>query len=194
MAFQEEKNPIYVFKICLIGSGGVGKTCIAKRLCFDSFDANTQLTIGIDFYTYEIPIIVKGNEAFVRVTIWDFGGQEQFKKLFSYYIDGANGIFLVFDLTNMETLIRLNWWYEQLIFRNLQERPKILIGTKSDLVQSTDKKQKVDELIIEQFLTTYDEKDYVKTSSKENINILQSFKEITIKILDSHSLDYDDIL
>ncbi len=194
MAFQEEKNPIYVFKICLIGSGGVGKTCIAKRLCFDSFDANTQLTIGIDFYTYEIPIIVKGNEAFVRLTIWDFGGQEQFKKLFSYYIDGANGIFLVFDLTNMETLTRLNWWYEQLILHNLQERPKILIGTKTDLVQSTDKKQKVDQLIIEQFLTTYDEKDYVKTSSKENINILQSFKEITIKILDSHGLDYDEIL
>lgn len=194
MVFQEEKNPIYVFKICLIGSGGVGKTCIAQRLCFDSFNANTQLTIGIDFYTYEIPLIVKGNEAFVRLTIWDFGGQEQFKKLFSYYIDGANGIFLVFDLTNMETLTRLNWWYEQLIFHNLQERPKILIGTKLDLVQSTYKEQKVDELIIEQFLTTHNEKDYVKTSSKENINILHSFKEIVTKIIDSHGLDYDEIL
>ena len=114
MAFEEEK-PAYVFKICLIGSGAVGKTCIARRLCFDTFDANTQLTIGIDFYTYDIPIIVKGEETFVRHTIWDFGGQEQFKRLFNYYIDGANGIFLVFELVKLESLTRLDWWYDRLV-------------------------------------------------------------------------------
>jgi len=194
LSLQEENNPAYVFKICLIGSGGVGKTCIAQRLCFDSFNANTQLTIGIDFYTYELPILVEGNETFVRLTIWDFGGQEQFKKLFSYYIDGANGIFLVFDLTNMETLTRLHWWYEQLIIHKLQERPKILIGTKLDLIHGSVKKQKVEELIIEKFLATHNERDYMKTSSKENINILHSFKEMITKILDSHGLDYDKVL
>lgn len=191
MAFEDEEKPAYVFKICLIGSGGVGKTCIARRLCFDTFDANTQLTIGIDFYTNDIPIIVKGEETFVRHTIWDFGGQEQFKRLFNYYIDGANGIFLVFELVKLESLTRLDWWYERLVEHNLEDRPKILIGTKLDLVQSEGKKNKIDELIIEQFLSNHNEKDYVKTSSKENINILHSFKEMTKKILKSHNLDYD---
>jgi small GTP-binding protein len=191
MAFQKEDRPTYIFKICLIGSGGVGKTCIARRLCFNTFDANTQLTIGIDFYTHEIPIIVNDNKTFVRLTIWDFGGQEQFKKLFNYYIDGSNGIFLVFDLTNMESLTRLNWWYDRLVEYNLQDRPKILLGTKLDLVQSDNK---IDELIIGQFLKTHNEKDYVKTSSKENMNVLHSFKEILRKILDSRELDYDKIL
>jgi small GTP-binding protein len=191
LAFEDEEKPAYVFKICLIGSGGVGKTCIARRLCFDTFDANTQLTIGIDFYTNDIPIIVKGEETFVRHTIWDFGGQEQFKRLFNYYIDGANGIFLVFELVKLESLTRLDWWYERLVEHNLEDRPKILIGTKLDLVQSEGKKNKIDELIIEQFLSNHNEKDYVKTSSKENINILHSFKEMTKKILKSHNLDYD---
>jgi len=193
LAFEEEK-PAYVFKICLIGSGAVGKTCIARRLCFDTFDANTQLTIGIDFYTYDIPIIVKGEETFVRHTIWDFGGQEQFKRLFNYYIDGANGIFLVFELVKLESLTRLDWWYDRLVEHNLHERPKILIGTKLDLVQSESKKHKVDELIIEQFLTKHNEQDYVKTSSKENINVFHSFKEMTKKILESHNLDYDGFI
>ena len=193
MAFEEEK-PAYVFKICLIGSGAVGKTCIARRLCFDTFDANTQLTIGIDFYTYDIPIIVKGEETFLRHTIWDFGGQEQFKRLFNYYIDGANGIFLVFELVKLESLTRLDWWYDRLVEHNLHERPKILIGTKLDLVQSESKKHKVDKLIIEQFLTKHNEKDYVKTSSKENINVFHSFKEMTKKILESHNLDYDGFI
>jgi len=194
MAFQQEEKPAYIFKLVLIGSGGVGKTCIARRLCFDTFDANTQMTIGIDFYTYNIPIIVEGEETFVRHTIWDFGGQEQFRALFNYYIDGANGIFLVFELINIETLTRLDWWYDQLIGHNLHERPKILIGTKLDLVQNAGKKHKIDELIIDQFLTNHNEQDYVKTSSKENVNILHSFKEMTKKILDSHELDYDKIL
>lgn len=193
MAFHQEKKPAYIFKLVLIGSGGVGKTCIARRLCFDTFDADTQMTIGLDFYTYNIPIVVNGEETYVRHTIWDFGGQEQFKRLFSYYIDGANGIFLVFELVNMETLTRLAWWYDQIKDHNLHDRPKILIGTKLDLIQETNKKQKVDELIIEQFLVKHNEKDFVKTSSKENVNILHSFKEMTKKILDSHGLDYDKI-
>lgn len=189
-----ERQPRYVFKVCLIGSGGVGKTCIARRLCFDTFDARTQLTIGIDFYTYDIPIKVKGEETFARLTIWDFGGQEQFKNLFSYYINGANGIFLVFDLINIETLTRLDWWYDQLIVYNLQDHPKILIGTKLDLVENIDKKHKIDELIIEQFLKSHDEKDFIKTSSKENTNILKSFKDLLKKVLDAHYLDYEEIL
>jgi small GTP-binding protein len=187
----EKEGPLYVFKICLIGDGGVGKTCIARRLCFDTFNANTQLTIGIDFYTYDIPIIAKSKKNKVRLSIWDFGGQEQFKKLFRYYINGANGIFLVFDLLKMDTLIKLDWWYENLIDYDLQDCPKVLIGTKLDLVK---KRQKVDDFTIENFLEKHDEKDFLKTSSKENMNILQSFKEMTKKIMDSHELDYDEIL
>ncbi|MFX0023710.1 MAG: Rab family GTPase [Candidatus Hermodarchaeota archaeon] len=194
MAFDEEEKPAYVFKICLIGSGAVGKTCIARRLCFDTFDANTQLTIGIDFYTYDIPILVRGEETFVRHTIWDFGGQEQFRKLFNYYIDGANGIFLVFDLSKIETLVKLDWWIEQLEEHKLKNRPKILIGTKLDIINSGEKKHKIDDLVIEQFLNKHDEKDFVKTSSKENINIKQSFEKMTIKILEAHGLVYDKLI
>ena len=49
-------------------------------------------------------------------------------------------------------------------------------------------------LAVAKVLNNHNEKDYVKTSSKENINILQSFKDMTKKILDSHGLDYDKIL
>ncbi|MBY8985665.1 MAG: GTP-binding protein [Candidatus Lokiarchaeota archaeon] len=186
-----DKEFKYIFKICLIGSGGVGKTCMARRLCFDSFNAKTQLTVGIDFYTYDIPVVVKNENTFARLSIWDFGGQEQFKTLFGYYISGASGIFLVFDLLQMESLIKLDWWYENLIQYNLQDRPKLLVGTKNDLTQGDESKYKIDEYIIKQFLQNHNEKDFIKTSSKENSNILLSFKEMTKKIMDYHHLDYD---
>ncbi|MFX0140507.1 MAG: Rab family GTPase [Candidatus Hodarchaeota archaeon] len=179
--------------MCLIGSGGVGKTCIARRLCFNTFDVNTQLTVGIDFYTYDVPIIIKGEEVSVKLSIWDFGGQEQFKTLFKYYIGGANGIFLVFDLLSMESLIKLDWWYDKLLDFGLHDHPKILIGTKLDLAELEEKHFRVDKFIIRQFLQRHDEEDYVKTSSKDNINIAHSFKEMVKKIMDFHELEFDEI-
>jgi len=189
-----KSQPAYIFKICLLGAGAVGKTCIARRLCFNTFDANTKLTIGIDFYTYDLPIIINEKENFIRLSIWDFGGQEQFKRLFTYYIKGANGIFMVFELINLQSLVNLDWWYERLVEQNVDDTPKILLGTKQDLVSKVDEKSKINDLIIEQFLKRHDEQDFIKTSSKENVHILRCFKDISKKILETHDLAYDKLL
>ncbi len=192
MSFESVKQPYYIFKICLLGQGGVGKTCIARRLCFDTFDANTRLTIGIDFYIYDLPIIVDGNETFVRLSLWDFGGQEQFKQMFSYYIHGANGIFMVFSLFNLNnTLLGLDWWYEHLVKQHQSETPKLLIGCKTDLAKNL---EKVDELVIESFRKKHDKVEFIKTSAKKNYNIRAIFVEMTKKILDTHGFKYDKFL
>lgn len=190
----DKSQPAYIFKICLLGAGAVGKTCIARRLCFNTFDVNTKLTIGIDFYTYDLPIIINEKENFIRLSIWDFGGQEQFKRLFTYYIKGANGIFMVFELINLQSLVNLDWWYERLVEQNVNYTPKILLGTKQDLVSKVDEKSKINDLIIEQFLKRHDEQDFIKTSSKENVHILRCFKDISKKILETHDLAYDKLL
>lgn len=162
-------------------------------MCFNTFNANTQLTVGIDFYTYDLPILIKGEKVFARLSIWDFGGQEQFKSLFKYYINGANGIFLVFDLVRMASLLKLSWWLQRISEHGLDESPKILVGTKLDLAQE-EKQYKVDKIIIEQFLQKHNEQDYIETSSKDNTNIIDSFKRIVKRILDSHNFEYEKIL
>ncbi|NVM16221.1 MAG: GTP-binding protein [Candidatus Lokiarchaeota archaeon] len=192
MPFEREEQPYYIFKICLLGQGGVGKTCIARRLCFDTFNSNTRLTIGIDFYTYDLPILVDGEETFIRLSLWDFGGQEQFKQMFSYYIHGANGIFMVFSLFNLNnTLLGLDWWYEHLFKQSQSKTPKLLIGCKNDLVKNL---EKVDELVIESFRKKHDKVEFFKSSAKENYNVREIFVEMTKNILDTHSFRYDKIL
>jgi small GTP-binding protein len=192
MIFEEEEHPTYIFKLCLIGNGGVGKTCIARRLCFDTFDANTKLTIGIDFYTYDLPILVEGEEGFVRLSIWDFGGQEQFKKMFSYYIHGANGIFLVFSLFNLNnSLLGLDWWNDHLFKLSHKKTPKVLVGCKSDLIKDP---EKVNDLVIENFRKKHENIPYYKTSSKEGFNIRNIFVEMVRTILNEHGFEYDKIL
>ncbi len=190
---ENRKKPIYIFKIVILGQERVGKTCIAKRLCFDTFDVNTKETLGIEFYTYDLPIIVNGEETYVRISIWDFGGREQFKKLFPYYINGANGIFMVFDLVDLQTLLRLDWWYERLGEYNHGETSRMCVGTKYDLVKIADEKTRVDDLVVNRFMKRHKEADFYKTSSKENYNIDLIFKELVTKILEKNNLDYDKI-
>lgn len=99
----------------------------------------------------------------------------------------------MFDLLQMESLIKLDWWYDKLVENNVVDRPKILIGTKLDLAEGEEKQFKIDGLIIEQFLKTHNEKDFMKTSSLDNTNIQYIFNEITKKILEFHEFDYEEI-
>ncbi len=190
---EDNEKPIYIFKICILGQERVGKTCIAKRLCFNTFDVNTKETLGIEFYTKDIPVVANGGNTFVRISIWDFGGREQFKKLFPYYINGANGIFMVFNLVDIQTLLRLDWWYERLGEYNQANTPRMVIGAKSDLVKTAEEKARVDSLVIDRFMKRHAEVDFYKTSSKENYNIESIFKELVIKILEKNRLDYDKL-
>ncbi|MBD3342358.1 MAG: GTP-binding protein [Candidatus Lokiarchaeota archaeon] len=189
--FDDGPQPAYVFKICLLGQVAVGKTCIARRLCYDTFDANTKLTIGIDFYTYELPIILDGEETFVRLSIWDLGGQVQFRKLFHYYIRGADGVFMVFDLSNLQTLLNLDWWYEKLSGYDEVGAPRIIIGAKNDLAEKDEEKSRINDLIINQFLKTHEENEYYKTSSKTGFNIDKIFVELSRSILDKYKMMYE---
>ncbi|MFW9972191.1 MAG: Rab family GTPase [Candidatus Odinarchaeota archaeon] len=177
----------------MIGSRGVGKTCLANRMGFNTFDVDTKLTIGVTFYTYDIPIIVKGFESFVRATIWVFGEGEQFKKLFPSYISGANGIFLVFDLSQMQTLLDLDWWYNKIVEYHKENCPKMLIGTKLDLIDQESEQHRNDELVIKHFLNSHEQMDFIQISAKENINVQNIFKQMVEKILNTCKLEYDKI-
>jgi len=188
-----KNKPIYILKVVLVGQERVGKTCIAKRLCFNTFEVDTKETLGIDFYTYDLPILVNGDNTYARISIWDFGGREQFKKLFPYYINGANGILMVFNLVDIQTLLRLDWWYERLGEYNHGNTPRMFIGAKNDLVDKIDEKSRVDDLVIDRFMSRHEEVDFFKTSSKDNYNIKNIFRDLVIKILDKNKLDYDRV-
>ena len=183
-----EKQPKYIFKICLLGQARVGKTCIARRLCFNEFNINTKETLGLNFYRYNLPIITKNEEAFIQLSIWDFGAQEHFQDLFPYYIAGVNGLFLIFELTNPQSLKNLNWWYQKLIQYGHSTIPMILVGTKNDLIENSLEKNIVDVKVINKFSKKYGELPFIRTSSKENYNILKSVKNLALLMLDHYNL------
>ena len=123
-------EPKYTFKILTLGESGVGKTCILRRFVENKFLKNHLATIGIDFRAKTIPI--NGYE--VKLKIWDTAGEERFRNITNQYYKGADGIILVFDLTNFDTMNKIRDWYNQ-IKNNTSSNDigLVLVANKSDL-------------------------------------------------------------
>ena len=46
----------------------------------------------------------------VEIQIWDTPGHERFRNIISSYYRGADGIMLVYDITDLESFQSLNSW------------------------------------------------------------------------------------
>ena len=186
-----QKDVSYAFKICIVGAGGVGKTCLFNRFCFNSYNVNTEMTIGISFHSTYLKIKLNNEqdnnqEKFVLNSIFDMSGQERFRPLIQKFIEGSNGALLVFDPLSFSTFQQLEFWYNQIIENATQTNiPIVLVASKSDLLDKTPKSQIVSEDLIEDFITRNNLKGFYKTSALENRNVLEVFKDITNLMLKS---------
>ena len=76
----------FSFKVIIIGPGAVGKTSLLNRFVHNEFSLKYKLTIGVDFLT---KVLEYDPSKFVKLHIWDIGGQEKFKFLHRSFYEGA---------------------------------------------------------------------------------------------------------
>ncbi|MFX1392664.1 MAG: Rab family GTPase [Promethearchaeota archaeon] len=189
--YKPEEEVSYAFKIVIMGAPGVGKTCLFNRYCFNSFNRNTDMTIGINFHSTYLRIKFKEgieNESIVVNSIFDFGGQERFKPLISKFIDGTNGALILFDSVKYSSFQQLDFWYNKLIENSEESIPKILVGSKSDLLNKTHKAEIVRQDLIEDFIKKKKIDGFFRISALENYNILEVFKKLTNLILKRNNI------
>ena len=90
----------FVFKILMIGDAGVGKSSILQQFTDGYFSENLQSTIGVDFKVKVMTVMdPEDKPKRIKVTIWDTAGQERFRTLTSSYYRGAQGIILVYVIS-----------------------------------------------------------------------------------------------
>ena len=121
----------YTFKILLLGDANVGKTSFAKRYCYNLFNPSERMTIGVDFHVKTIEI----NDKKIKLQIWDMGGEERFRFLLPTYCLGANGAFLLYDITRSSTLDNIQEW-SSIVRQKGGDIPIIIIGSKLDLAET----------------------------------------------------------
>jgi len=197
MILNPKREILYTFKIVIIGGGGVGKTCLFNRFCFNSFNFDTSMTIGINFHSINLKVRNKETpgkvvEKIVANSIFDFGGQDRFKPLIPKFIGGANGALLVFDLTNLSSLDQLNFWYDQLIHHaDGHKIPKILVGSKRDLIDRNNWTSFQENSQITEFIKRKGLDGFCMTSSLNNYNVVDVFKELNNLMLEKIRKPYE---
>ena len=118
-------------QIIMIGESGVGKTSLIRRYTNNIFNSNHLETIGIEFYSREERI----NNKIIQIKFWDTAGQEIFHSLTKNFYRKADGIIIVYDITNKESFERVQDWIKS-VYDNTEtykEIQMIIVGNKIDL-------------------------------------------------------------
>ncbi|XP_045600821.1 ras-related protein Rab-18-B [Procambarus clarkii] len=124
-----DQDILTTLKILIIGESGVGKSSLLLRFTDDTFDPEQTATIGVDFKVKTISI--DGNTT--KLAIWDTAGQERFRTLTPSYYRGAQGVILVYDVTQRNTFAKLEMWLNELdTYSTKTDIVKMLIGNKID--------------------------------------------------------------
>lgn len=194
--YTQEKKILFTFKTVIVGAPSVGKTCLFNRFCFNSFNFDTSLTIGVNFHSIDLRIRLKDKinnlkETYNVQSIFDFGGQSRFGALIPKFLGGANGVLFVFDLTRKNSFEQLDFWYDQVLeHAKGSNLPKLLVGSKSDLISSTPIENLVPEEEILKFIRKKNIDGFFKTSALQNQNVLAVFKELNNLMLKRQNTQY----
>ncbi len=171
-----------LFKIVLLGDGGVGKTSLIHRFVSRTFYRDYKMTIGSDLLMKEVQI----GEYTVKLQIWDIAGQARFKFLQKSFYRGSAGAVLVFDLSSKNTFDPqiMNW------LDNLHEGagkvPVVLVGNKVDLSDNREIPQERAEEIAKKLTFPY-----LETSAKTGENVDALFHQIAVLMLKNEGVEVD---
>ncbi|KAG6612028.1 putative Rab8 family GTPase [Phytophthora cinnamomi] len=118
-------------KLLLLGDSGVGKTSLMRVFSGDEFSESMLATAGVDFKLRHINV---ADEA-ITLQIWDTAGQERFHRITATYYKGANGIVLVYDVSDRRSFDNVGYWMNNIrqYSSPMQMPAMLLVGNKIDL-------------------------------------------------------------
>lgn len=75
----------------------------------------------------------------VKVQVWDTAGQERYRSITNAYYRGAEGILIVFDVTNKESFKNIENWIKEVTVFTGNDVVIVCLGNKSDLKKGINK-------------------------------------------------------
>ena len=160
----------------MLGETCVGKTSLIQRYNSDTFSLQHITTLGIDFVTKEV---TRDDKELITARIWDTAGQEKFRTVTKSFYKQADGILLVFDLTDQESFDKLHLWVNNIREVAGQEVIKFLVGNKLDLTES----REIETENAMKIAAEYNMK-YYETSAKQKTGVNEVFSDIINEICD----------
>jgi len=182
--YPSKSKPYYdrVIKILIIGDSGAGKSSLMMRFCDEKFSPSFISTIGVDFKVKTVDIDGKK----IKIQVWDSAGQEKFNSITTAYIRGAQGVLLVYSVTDDRSFNNITRWTRTIDAHALTSIDKLLVANKIDFTDNrlidTDRGQE---------LAKKYNINYVETSAKTGYNVDEAFLNLVKQV--KERLDNDDL-
>ena len=172
--YKSDENNL-LSKVVIIGDTNVGKTNIIRRIIGEDF-REMEATIGVEFMYVNIKEIDKEDpNKTMSIQIWDTSGAERYKVITTTHIRGADGAYIVYDISNESSFTHLIYWYNCIKDAADEDIIIYLIGNKSDLIYEEGRAVKKKDAI--EFANKYKLQGYAECSAKNNENIQETFKK-----------------
>ena len=163
----------FVFKITVIGDGGVGKTSLIAKYTEGTFEEDYISTVGAQFSFYDEK--VNGDEC--KLYFWDIAGQDEFEFLRADFHEESRAAIIVYSLEEnehgKESLNHINTWNEDLK-KHCGDIPVIIFANKVDLVEEG----KVDDTKVQSFVKEKNIIGIYRTSAKTGQGVTEAFQKI----------------
>ena len=166
------------FKIIIIGSSGVGKTCITNQATKHIFNEDTVSTVGMEIYD----LFIKIDNKVIKLQIWDTCGQELYRSLISSFYRSSSLAVIVYAIDRRQSFDEIDLWIKELKNNNSPDSKIILVGNKLDLamyreIQYEEGEQKAkDNAFV----------DFFETSAKTGENISKMFIKVANILYEEH--------
>jgi len=163
-----------LYKIVLLGDGGVGKSCLTIQLTQNQFVHEYDPTIE---NSYRKQVEVDGNISVMDIL--DTAGQEEYRVLQDQYIHRGEGFVVMYSVTSRASF-ELVTKFQQKIFMVKDEEeyfPMVIVGNKCDL----DDQREVTKDEGEELAKTIG-CPFFETSAKTRINVEECFMECVREI------------
>lgn len=172
------KSYDYLLKFLLVGDSDVGKQEILSGLD----DGSQESPFCGSSVAYKTTIILLDGKR-IKLQLWDASGQGRFSTIIRSYSRGAQGVILVYDITNRWSFDGLNRWLLE-VEEHAPGVPKILIGNRLHLAY----KRQVRECEAD-FYAQKHKMAFFEVSPLCDYNIRESFAELSRMALHRNGME-----
>ena len=126
---EQKQIPV---KIVILGGNLTGKTNFTFHFINHDFIQQYFESKSVQFYTKSINCLNKN----LKLDIWDTVGNVRFRHLNKIFYKNANICLILFDLTNLDSLNDVDYYYNEIKIHNYKNCCIILVGNKCDDIEN----------------------------------------------------------
>ena len=157
-----------MIKIAVVGDNDVGKSSLVSRFVNRNKKPNVSHTVGVEVTVTSIYVHTKT----YHVKFMDLSGSYGYESLYDQYLQNAESIVVVYDVTRFKTFVRAKKFVDKIISMHGVEYPILLVGNKMDQVA----RRRVDMSTALGFVKCKANAFYIETSAEYGGNTVDCLK------------------